>query len=233
MLVWVASYPRSGNTFLRIVLHRLYGVRTSVVYDIDGVAQRLGAEVVGFEERPASFDQMRADAQPHFVKTHRPRDGDVQEMDTAICLVRDGRDALVSWARQTCEEPGLGFSDALRRMIECDPPRGTGSWGDNVLSWLLAPMPHRAVARYEDLVQEPSGVMERVMDVLELPHPRVAGAVLPSFEELHDSDPRFFRRGVSGTHREELPEDLHRLFWSRPDNAAAMSLLGHGVSPFT
>ncbi len=42
VIVWLASFPRSGNTFLRILLHRLYGVRSSVVYDVDGVAQRLG-----------------------------------------------------------------------------------------------------------------------------------------------------------------------------------------------
>ena len=36
MIVWVGSFPRSGNTFLRIVLNRVYSVRTSVVYDFDG-----------------------------------------------------------------------------------------------------------------------------------------------------------------------------------------------------
>jgi hypothetical protein len=42
VIVWVASFPRSGNTLLRIVLHRLYGIGTSTVYDVDGVAKRLG-----------------------------------------------------------------------------------------------------------------------------------------------------------------------------------------------
>ena len=60
MIVWVASFPRSGNTFLRIVLHRLYGVRTSTVYDVDGVAARLGKDLVGFTDRPGSLADMRA-----------------------------------------------------------------------------------------------------------------------------------------------------------------------------
>ena len=42
MIVWLASFPRSGNTFLRIVLHRHFGVRASVAYDFDGVAERVG-----------------------------------------------------------------------------------------------------------------------------------------------------------------------------------------------
>ena len=73
MIVWVASFPRSGNTFLRIVLNRLYGVRTSTVYDVDGVAARLGADLIGFEERPAAVEAMREAQEVYFVKTHRPR----------------------------------------------------------------------------------------------------------------------------------------------------------------
>jgi hypothetical protein len=68
MIVWVSSFPRSGNTFLRILLHRLYGVRTSVVYDVDGVATRLGEALVGFEERPAAIHAMRTDKQVHLSR---------------------------------------------------------------------------------------------------------------------------------------------------------------------
>lgn len=76
MIIWVASFPRSGNTFLRILLKQLYGVPTSTVYDVDGVAARLGPDVVGFEERPASIEEMRASEKLHFIKTHRQRAGE-------------------------------------------------------------------------------------------------------------------------------------------------------------
>jgi hypothetical protein len=29
MLIWLASYPRSGNTFLRIILNDVFGIKTS------------------------------------------------------------------------------------------------------------------------------------------------------------------------------------------------------------
>jgi hypothetical protein len=115
VIVWVSSFPRSGNTFLRIVLKHLYGVRTSVVYDVDGVAQRLGADMVGFTERPATTEVMRASDEVHFVKTHRQRDDQIDETDPAICLVRDGRDALVSWARLTSEADSGRYQSELRR----------------------------------------------------------------------------------------------------------------------
>jgi hypothetical protein len=228
VIVWVASFPRSGNTFLRILLHRLYGVRTSVVYDVDGVAVRLGAALVGFEERPAAIHAMRTDEQVHFVKTHRQRDDDVHESDRAICLVRDGRDSLVSWARLNSEGDGREFETELSAMINRTDTVGTGSWGQNLLSWLVPPAPHRIMLRYEDLAREPRASVERVMAELALPGitPRGGGGV-PSFEELHAIDSGFFRRGRAGTHVDELPDDLHELFWSRPDNRAAMALLGY------
>jgi hypothetical protein len=35
--------------------------------------------------------------------------------------------------------------------------------------------------------------------------------------------------GPSATHRDELPDVLHELFWSRPNNVSAMHLLGYGA----
>ncbi|GLQ56959.1 sulfotransferase domain-containing protein [Devosia nitrariae] len=155
MIVWLASFPRSGNTFLRILLNRLYGVRSSVVYDVDGVAARLGQEFVGFENRPASYDEMRSSSAIHFVKTHRQRDSDVDAGDRAICLMRDGRDCLVSWARMQSEtDPDL-YETKLREMIDRTDPIGTGSWGANVLSWLMPEMPNRVVVHYGELVAIP------------------------------------------------------------------------------
>ena len=32
MIVWLASYPRSGNTYFRILLNHLYGIKTPMAY---------------------------------------------------------------------------------------------------------------------------------------------------------------------------------------------------------
>ncbi len=230
MIVWVASFPRSGNTYLRIVLHRLYGVRTSTVYDVDGVAVRLGAGLIGQGDRPATVEAMRETSEVHFVKTHRPRDDQVSEVDKAICLVRDGRDALVSWARLVSEKDGRRYEEELRTLVTRPGERGAGQWGRNVLSWLQPPVPHRAVLRYEELAGEPGGAAGRVMTTL-LPELRpLDKAVIPPFRELQQVDGHFFRRGVTGTHHDELPGELHQAFWSQPENVAAMKLLGPQAS---
>ena len=197
----------------------------SVIYDFDGVAERLGRDFVGFEERPATFEAMRASDAVHFIKTHAQRDERVAEADRAICLVRDGCDSLVSWARQVSESDPEQFEGQLAGMITNTDVRGTGSWGSNVLSWLQQPGPHRAVLSYEALITDPSAAVERTMAAVAPGLPQSDEAQIPSFAELQTFDDRFFRRGHVGTHRRELPDHLHALFWSRPDNVAAMQLL--------
>jgi Sulfotransferase domain len=230
VIVWVASFPRSGNTFLRIILNRVYGLQTSVIYDYDGVAERLGADLVGSTGRPAAIDDLRRSAEVHLIKTHRQRDDDVDERDRAICLVRDGRDALVSWARLVSEMDRSPFEDSLRAMMNRRDKVGTGSWGRNVLSWLCPTEPHRVVLSYEELVREPRAVAGRVMAAVARDLRPLAGSRIPSFAELHRIDDGFFRRGRTSSHRDEMPAELHELFWSKPDNVAAMRLLGYGRS---
>jgi hypothetical protein len=97
VVIWLTSYPRSGNTFLRVVLHSLYGVPTySVYHDDDPVAQRVGPDLVGYRPLPDDREALSASAEAYFVKTHKRRKADGHP---AICLVRDGRDAAVANAR--------------------------------------------------------------------------------------------------------------------------------------
>jgi hypothetical protein len=230
MIVWLASYPRSGNTFLRVVLHKLYGVPTYSVYDDDDpVAQRVGPALVGYRARPDRA-LMRESANVYFVKTHKRRKADGFP---AICLVRDGRDAVVSHARLRATEADKPFVDCLREEITRPHFEGqpsSGSWGGNVLSWLEAVGP-LAVLRYEDLIAAPREAVQAVVSSLLPVLEPIPDAGIPSFGDLHAIDPGFFRRGVAGSHRDEMPAELHELFWAQPENATAMRRLGYAGEP--
>jgi hypothetical protein len=233
LIVWLASYPRSGNTYLRVVLHALYGVPTYSVYDDDDpVAQRVGVGLVGYEPKPEDRARMAESDEVHFVKTHKRRKADGHP---AIYLVRDGRDAVVSHARlrASIDDPSgrRSFESFLhveitRPFIESQP--SSGPWGGNVLSWLRNAAAPVVLLRYEDLIADAAKAAAEVVSSLMLRLLPVAGAVVPRFGDLHGIDPTFFRRGVVGSHRDEMPPDLHDLFWARPENAAAMRLLGYG-----
>ncbi|THV26691.1 sulfotransferase domain-containing protein [Glycomyces paridis] len=231
MIVWLASYPRSGNTFFRIALHRRYGVPTYTVYDVDGVAEQIGAEPMGARDRPTSLDDMRNAPDPYFVKTHRRRDDPaVAERDRAICLVRDGRDCTVSWAHLRTrslagEAARTAFAAEARAMI-VRRTGGTGGWGQNVRSWQASTAPAPVWVRFDDLVTDPARAVGEAVAATAPGLRPVTDAPIPSFAELHARDPGFFRSGATGAHRTELPPDLHDLFWRQPGNAAAMTALG-------
>lgn len=233
MIVWLASYPRSGNTFFRIALHRLYRVPTYTVYDVDGVADRIGTDLMDARDRPAGFAQMRASDEIHFVKTHRQRnDPAIAPEDRAICLVRDGRDAVVSWARlntaDLTDAPDYDarFHEEARTTIT-RRTGGTGGWGQNVLSWHASTGPAPVWVRFEDLIADPRTTVETAVAAAAPGLKPAPDTHLPAFTELHTRAPAFFRSGTTGTHQTELPPDLHDLFWDQPDNATAMRLNGY------
>lgn len=61
MIVWLASYPRSGNRFFRILLFHLYGIKTYSVYS-DPLLEKIGAsEIVGHNIIPNSVDNLKKD----------------------------------------------------------------------------------------------------------------------------------------------------------------------------
>lgn len=231
--MWLASYPRSGNTFLRIVINRLYGRGSSTVYPVDGVRRRLG-DLVVTENAGISLAELRNSPEVHFVKTHRRRSYDASAVDGALYVARDGRDALVSFARQRTEEAPERYGDELRELIQRHSG-GTASWGQNVLSWLppdetagTVGTAQTVLVRFEDLVRDPLTTVAAAIRRIVPDLPSRTDVTLPTFGELQQFDPRFFRRGTTGTHRDEMPAELEELFWSYEDNRGAMSRLGYG-----
>lgn len=230
MLVWVASFPRSGNTYLRILLKHMYGIGTSTVYDIDAVAERLGRDFVGYVDRPAALDEMRDSDELHFVKTHSARHAAMSDHDRALCIVRDGRDALVSWARLRIAATGGDFSEELRRLIEEPRDRGpafwdSGSWGTNVLSWSSPTAGRSHMMLFDELIEDPTAVLQEAMRTVAPELSATDGIHIPTFEDLQRVDAGFFRRGQVGAHLTELPDDLEAAFWSRDENRLAMAEL--------
>ncbi len=241
MLIWLASYPRSGNTFFRILLRHLYGIQTYSVYN-DPLFKEIGiAELVGHRDLSEAIDELRTREGACLVKTHSPVP---QTDDPVIYLVRDGRDALVSYARyqmsfgkrgtSNCEFrltwPIVGallerrrFLATLRQLIIST--EYYGGWSNHVLNWLTSPRSAPlAVVRYEDLVSQPVTTMNSTLTKVGLRIAMISNEI-PSFSELHAAAPAFFRRGHQGTWQAEMPKYVQRLFWEY--HAEGMKVAGY------
>lgn len=215
MIIWLASFPRSGNTMFRMLLDRLYGVRSYSLYD----ETCRNGHPLGREFQP-EIGSMLEDGVPqgldrdgaiHFVKTHGPP----TDAKPAICIVRDGRDALVSYAHfQRTFEPSMEqkpYEHVLRELIVSE--ESFHNWSKNVNAWAQRVRTAPTVwTRYETLLEAPVTTVARCLRQLGIDLKPVGGSV-PDFAELQRRWPTFFRKGKHGAWREEMLEELHRLFW--------------------
>jgi hypothetical protein len=227
LITWLASYPRSGNTFFRILVYQLYGIQTYSLY-ADAIINSNPAvrEIVGSSDTPIDPQEASTSPSPYLIKTHEVASDECP----AILIVRDGRDVLVSYARYIMSFVPDGdrqrspdeFQGILRMLITSTDH--FGGWSPNVASWLSRRAPTVPV-KYEDLLQRPLEIVLESLEKVGFPiggkqeHPQL------SFEELHDKMPDFFRKGRVGNWRTEMSEELQELFWQT--NADVMRRLGY------
>jgi hypothetical protein len=220
MLIWIASYPRSGNRFFRWVARFRYGLPER-------------AKLVGPPETDpnytllSSIQNVIASPEPVMVKTHEFPDPDAFP---AVYVLRDGRDAMVSYTHfvLTIVKPAATgaitpelFRSTLHDLLQED--RSVyGSWAENVLAW--SKRPGVVVVRYEDMVLDAGGVVDRALGVIRCPAKRISDGV-PTFDSMKKEDAKLVRRGKPGSWRDEFPPELLPLFWKR--NGDVMRLFGY------
>jgi hypothetical protein len=166
--IWVASYPRSGNTWLRFLIANL------LIKPIESSAE-LNEVIPGIHRGVRAIHLFGN--RTTFIKTHwawRPDLPLREDVIGAIYIVRNPLDVAVSNANYRLLGAGervAGMPEAERAAFQArlidefiaeggDPAwrqQGMGSWDENVRSWLAKsnPVP-RLVLRYEDLKDDAS-----------------------------------------------------------------------------
>ncbi len=213
-MIWLASFPRSGNTFFRNILFDVYGIASSEFH------METDKKVL---ENFSSFPIVKTHLLPHQL----PKD--LQSMKS-VYIIRDGRDALVSIAhhRKDIIAPGSNYYKNLTEAILARGGSFFGGWSINVEKWVDKA---DLVIRYEDLINDPIGQVERLREIMELPAPNLKK--LPTFQSLKKGTPKygsggkkikhteqkverankFFRRGIVGSYKDEMPKIFQLLFW--------------------
>lgn len=165
-IVWIASYPRSGNTWIRFLLANLLGGPYDNSARIDQLIPDLHTGITAL--------QMRRPGTP-LVKTHwvwRPDLPLREDVIGAIYLLRNPLDVIASVANYRMLKFGDGLTQLsagdrasqaqrwIEQFIELGgDPLGIqlhmGSWDQNVESWTGKELPFpRTILRYEDLLSD-------------------------------------------------------------------------------
>lgn len=240
--VWLASYPKSGNTWLRMLIANL--ASTDVPADInalasggtDGNVSAIGVRFVKVQDaykRPPNAESLFAN----------------HDANGAIVIVRDPRDVASSLAAHNSSS----VDEAITFMGDLDAVSSTPTnqqlkqkqlhWSSHIASWLEQKDIPVHLIRYEDLLLDPVLSFRRAL--------RFAGCdagddlirravAYSSFELLqkqesnngfHEAQPcggHFFRRGIAGSWRNELTgAQAARI---EADHGAVMQRLGYKSS---
>jgi hypothetical protein len=207
--VFIAGYPKSGNTWFQLItVGLLYGFNSELVPD--SVVQDLVPDM-----HFKSF--YRRYSTPMFFKTHNPP---LPEYKKVVYLLRDGRDAVVSYYHHTrdLDRREIDFAEFVDQYNIFSL-----KWHEHVNLWLSNPyQAEMLVIKYEDLKQDGLRILERYCDFLDISRSREhLQTVLreTDFERMRSrekklgwddpnwpTDKPFIRRGAVGSYRDEFPK---------------------------
>lgn len=215
--VFLVSYPRSGNTWMRYILANL--LHPTLEWNIENL-NRVVPDL--HQNIPPDY----IESQPRIFKSHNTF---CSEYPRVIYIYRDGRDISLSYyhLQKNVRNFKREFPDFLLQMLQ--GKLKFGSWQEHVNSWIFnsTEIPLLAI-KYEELCEETVGNIELVakflgfywnIDEIEL-------AIRKSSFEKQKKD--FFKykydshwskgfqgglKGGAGKWREVFTKELNELFW--------------------
>ena len=190
-LVWLASYPKSGNTWVRAFLHNyIANNRTphSINQLVDISVSECAAAFFGPPGRiisPREAQALRPQVHRQLTKLHddlvlvKTHNANLTLHDTPLCtpevtagaiyIVRDPRDVALSYAAFTGKSVDeiIDFMAHEGAANESDATQVfelLSSWSRHAVSWVAAP--NRLLVRYEDLLADPERGFGRIIRFL-------------------------------------------------------------------
>ncbi|MBN2752096.1 MAG: sulfotransferase domain-containing protein [Rhodospirillaceae bacterium] len=195
-IFWLASYPKSGNTWARCLISSLLNGGGNV--DLQAIKvgpnsagrgwieQRLDINIEEFTLEDLVAARVAAEGahasvctDPCCIKVHDRNDGRLCPATLTrgvVYIVRDPRDVAPSWAKHmnvdvdaaiaVMADPNLTLSRLFRYKPQV--PQELGSWSGHVLSWLDDPPGPLLLLRYEEMLADPERELMRLARFLGL-----------------------------------------------------------------
>ncbi|MBT8460657.1 MAG: sulfotransferase domain-containing protein [Boseongicola sp.] len=209
--IWLASYPRSGNTLLRTILNSCFGFKSGTIYPNGPLSgNKVLQEYIGHLEQSDRSIRFPP-GQPPLIKTHEL---DKDKGIKTIYVARNGLDSIKSL---------YDFYDrkvTLERII-----RGEfrfGSWSDHIKSWSPWDRQNTLFLRYEELADEEARrlAVEKMADFLDA---EIKSHHMPSREKIASADGKIVRG--QNAEKPTLTEQQQQIFYEF--NGDMMDTLGY------
>jgi hypothetical protein len=156
---FIASYPRSGNTWTRFLIANLIHPQQPVTF--------ANIETIIPDATALSSRELKRVPRPRLIKTHEYFEPRYRKV---IYLVRDPRDVVLSLYNFRRKYRSVDDSYPLEQYVaeRFIPGDLDVSWGEHVGSWLGTRMNHPGflLVRYEDLLQDPTRELNRLAGFL-------------------------------------------------------------------
>jgi hypothetical protein len=217
--VFLASYPRSGNTWTRFLLTEILAAESASFDNINLIIPEMGIQARAKVELPGGG---------RLIKTHEAYR---KEYKRAIYLVRDFRDVMLSqYSRE--RELGLYNTDFDEYVAAYLDGRlsGFGAWQEHLPTWLDSPLAENGnllLIKFEEMRKDPETAIAKMVDFLGLPvdpnrireaiannsveRMRVKENAAKSLPKSKGEEGRFVRKGAVAGWREKFTESQLRL----------------------
>lgn len=232
--LFVVEFPKSGVTWLTFLLAN---VNAQLADDRRAVTFFNLNDFVPDVQSVSHVGAPRA-ALPgyRFFKSHAPY---MSEYRKVFYLVRDPRHVMVSyWTFLT----SLGWFNGTLEKLVADGTHGIRAWMEHVTGWLdgIHPSASFTLIRYEDLLANPHGELERLYRLLGMPvtDELIATAVRrSSIERMRELEAQaaashpalknfeFVRRSAPGVARAPVPDRVRQMI--EREAAAVMERIGY------
>ena len=223
--IYLVSYPKSGNTWMRYLL--TYAIWPELP-DMNLI--EMAAYIPSFglpKDRQAMLDPNSPcnHLMHRIIKEHARYDVRAKHhVKRVIYIARDGRDAMVSYWHFCNQRDGTSIP--FSQFIELSHGHRWGPWREHVLGWFTAPLEAKLILRYEDMLSDTASCLRRALafakievsdSVIEMAVDRASFDSMRKLEKTKGLNPErlknveFVRQGKSGRWGDTFaPGDLER-----------------------
>ncbi|MCH8475209.1 MAG: sulfotransferase domain-containing protein [Opitutales bacterium] len=162
--IWLSSYPKSGNTYLRFLVASALAGKKLDFYDVDHYAPDI------YQVRQSFLEKLPS---PRIMKSHELARKDYAKV---FYVVRNPKSVVLSYAYWANRSKSTSEIEEKMDQIVLDWMErfdGFWDWEEHIAGWFSLidqPVPYQKIEwiRYEDMIKNPKAVLEKFFNFAEI-----------------------------------------------------------------